>query len=112
MVIQALIPKSTIEAFDIGILRGFARLDEGEFHTPPGMGPLIQCQAGEFRSMINPDHPWQRTVPGNVVQYARHTLSRNGSSDLDDDALPGTVIHHIQAANAPAVSQTVVHEIH
>lgn len=49
MVIQALIPESTIKALDIGILRGLARLDEGEFHTP-GMCLFIQCQAGKFRN--------------------------------------------------------------
>ena len=111
MVIQALIPQSTIEALDIGILRGLARLDERQLHTP-GMGPFIQCQAGKFRSMIDPDHPWQRPLPGNALQYTRHPLSRNGGIHLNDDTLPGTVIDHIQTANAPAVSQAVMHEIH
>ena len=111
MVIQTFVPKMPVEAFNIGILRRLARLDECELYTP-GMGPFIKCQAGEFRPMINPDHPWQSSLPGNAIQYARHPLSREGGIHLNDDTLPGTVIDHIQTANAPAVSQAVMHEIH
>lgn len=53
MVVEALIPESTIEAFNTGILRGLARWDECELYTP-GMGSFIQCQAGKFRSRIDP----------------------------------------------------------
>jgi hypothetical protein len=33
MFIQALVPESAIKAFDLGVLRWFARLDKGELHT-------------------------------------------------------------------------------
>ena len=111
MVVEALIAESTIEAFDIGILRGLAWLDECELHTA-SMRPCIECQTGEFGSMVDPDHLRQRAMLCNAVQYTRHALSRNRGIDLDDDAFPGTVIHHIEAPNASAIRQTIMHEIH
>ena len=111
MVVQALIPESTIEAFDIGILRRLTRLDECQLYTA-SMSPCIECQTGEFRSMIDPDHLWQRAMLCNAVQYTCHTLSRNRGIDLDDDAFPGTVINHIQAAKTSAIGEAVMYEIH
>ena len=63
MVVQALIAETPVEAFDIGILRGFAGLGECQLHTT-GMRPCIECETGEFRLVINPDHLWRWPLPG------------------------------------------------
>src|SRR5690242_10813351 len=111
MVVEALIPESPIEAFDVCILRGLARLDECQLYTV-SMSPCIECQTGEFRSMIDPDHPGQRAMLCNAIQYTYHALSRNRGIHLDDDDFPGTVIHHIETAKASAIGKAVMHEIH
>jgi hypothetical protein len=107
MVIQALIPEWAIKAFDVCILRGLARLDEYQLHTA-SMSPSIECQTGEFGPMVDPDQLWQRRVLRNIIQYACHARSRNRCIGLNEDAFPGTVIHHIQAANASAISLFVM----
>ncbi|BCT68596.1 hypothetical protein NNRS527_02199 [Nitrosospira sp. NRS527] len=92
MVVKTFISESTIKAFDIGILRGLAWLDERQPY-PASMSPCIECQAGEFGPMIDPDHLGQRAQPCNAIQYTRHALSRNRSIDLGDDAFLGEVIN-------------------
>ena len=52
MIIQTLIPKATVEALNVRILRGLARFDQLELDAIL-ISPLIQCLAGELRSLIS-----------------------------------------------------------
>ena len=66
VIVQTLIPKTAIEALDIGILRRLSCLDQLELNAIL-VSPLIQRLAGEFRPLVSTDCPRQ---PTKLVQLA------------------------------------------
>lgn len=54
VIVQALVPKLTVEAFDVSVLRGLAGLDELQGDAV-GICPLVERLAGEFRTLVGAD---------------------------------------------------------
>jgi len=51
VLMQAFISKSSVKTLNKPVLSRFARLDKTQLHAML-KGPLIQCAAGEFRTLI------------------------------------------------------------
>ena len=54
MVIEALIPEASVEAFDESVLGRFSGLNHLELNPAP-VRPLVECLAREFRPLIGSD---------------------------------------------------------
>ena len=52
--IQALVPETPVERFDVSVLIGLTRFDEKELHTT-GVCPAQHRTAAEFLAVISPD---------------------------------------------------------
>src|SRR5574343_1440464 len=74
MVVKTLIPEPAVEALDERILRRFARLDQLELHTVL-VGPLVQCLAGEFRSLFSPDGLGIAPETRRLIEDSGHVMS-------------------------------------
>src|SRR5689334_18447044 len=75
--IQTLVAELAVEAFDMGILRGLARLNEVQ-RDAVRIGPSIQDLPSELRAIVHGDL-LGRPVPGNeLVEHPRHPLTRQG----------------------------------
>src|SRR3989442_5324500 len=72
MLVQALVSEPAVEALDEGVLNGLARLDEVQPHAPL-VGPLVQHQAGELRSIVQHDLLRRLAALGDqLVEHLRH----------------------------------------
>src|SRR6266516_2653899 len=98
MLVQAVVSEPAVEALDEGVVNGLARLDEVQPHAPL-IGPLVQHQAGELRSIVQHDLLRRLAALGDqLVEHLR--LASEGVDDAEeaDPAAPGqSVANEVQA---------------
>ena len=70
VVVQALVAKTSVEAFHKGVLRRLARGNELELHAV-AIGPLIQSAAGELRSLVGANCLRQAAKLCGLVEHPR-----------------------------------------
>jgi hypothetical protein len=111
LLVQALIAELAIEALDIAVLHGSARLDQDVAHTVR-MCPGQKLATGELGAVVGANG--QRVAPKHrhPVQNACHILARDALVHGDLQALMAEVIGYGQAFDAPAIGQAVRDEIH
>ena len=72
----------SVEAFNKTVLHRPARFDELQGDTML-FGPCRQFDAGQFRTVINPQFPGITAPGGNTVQGGHHTLGRQAFRHFD-----------------------------
>lgn len=111
MLVQALVPELAVERFDVGVLHGLARANEGE-HDVICVGPGIQHLAFELRAMINSDRLGQPADIGQAFEHRDDTRAGNRGVDLQGQAFAGAVIDDRETAQASTIGQAVGDEVH
>ena len=77
MLIQALVPKSAVEALHKGILHRFSRLYESEPYLTFG-APFGQALAHEFRTIVGDQFLRQAPVLNDLFQHSDNPFARQG----------------------------------
>ena len=111
VLVEALIPKTPIEALAGAVLHGLPRLDE-VVADPSLVAPLVEHPAGELRAVVRDDDLWPAPFMDDPVQHPPHPKTRQAGVNLDGQALAGEGIHHIQGPQRPAIGQGVRGEVH
>ena len=70
VLIEALISESSIKTLNKSVLSRLARLDKTQFHAML-KGPLVQCAAGKFRSLIGSYRCWIAAKQRDTVENTR-----------------------------------------
>src|SRR5262249_17926734 len=92
--IQALITKLAVEALDVRILRGLARLDEVEGDAV-GIRPDIQDSPSELRAVVDRVLLGRAMGGGELVEHTRDSWARSRGVDLQRQTLPRRQIEDV-----------------
>lgn len=111
VLVEAVIAEGTIEAFDKGVLHGFAWLDvvEADFvlHSPE-----VEGLASELGAVVDGDRDGKTSGGGEFLEDLDDGGSADGGIDMDGQTLTGEVIDDVQAAEAAADGELVMDEVH
>ena len=111
MLVQALVSEPAVEALDEGVLNGLAGLDEVQPHAPL-VGPLVQHQAGELRSVVKDDPRGRLAALGDQpVEYLHHPRPWKRRVYLDRQRLAGKGVDDAEEADPAAPGQSVANEV-
>ena len=72
--VEALVAELAVEAFDVGVLRRFARLDQHQLHAV-GLRPLVERPAGELGALIGSDCRRVAAETTDRFEQVRHALA-------------------------------------
>ena len=100
MLVQALVPQAPVERFDVGILVGFARLDQEQPHATR-MRPGQRRPAAELLAVVGADRLRQSTLYGQPVEDACQGMAADGTLGNDGDRLVRGVAPHLRWAQVP-----------
>jgi len=110
VLVQDFLAKGPVEAFDVGILVGLARLDVPDRHAVE-LGPLHQSFAEELRAIVGAQHLRQAVVALELLEDTDQARGRYRGVDLDVQRLAVEVVDHVEGPEAAATSQRICHEI-
>jgi len=68
-----------------------------------GFAPVQKLLGDELRPVVHTQRSWKPAQFGQVSEHAHNALCRQARIDLDRQALPYTLIEHVQHAKAPPV---------
>ena len=108
---QPIVAHRAVIALDISILLRLARLDEVDANAAFG-GPGQRHGADVLRAVIAANDLGFATPFDDPVEGADDAFGRQGEIDLDAESLTVVVVDHIEQADATAIGQLVVHEVH
>ena len=111
VLVEAVIAKGAVEAFDEGVLHGFAGLDVMKGHAG-ALSPKVKGLAGKLGTVIHGDGVGQTAGESEVFQDGDDAGSTDGGIDMEGEALPGEVVDKGEAAEAAATGELVVNEVH
>src|SRR5690606_2989284 len=110
MQVQALVPQRPVEAFDVAVLHGLARLNVVDLH-PPGVRPRIERSARELAAVVG-DHKLGRPPLGPApLKHVDHPHGRKRRRPMKRQALPAELINHRQAPERATIRERVAHEV-
>lgn len=104
VLVEAFVPELAVEALDVGVLGGLARLDKDVLNTSC-LHPCHEGSACELRSVVGSDGLWVAPEPRGLIQDAGDVCARHGQVHSDVYALTGEVIGDGQALDASAIGQ-------
>src|SRR3546814_2113820 len=99
-----------VEAFDIGVLVGLARLDVTDGHAVE-LGPLHEGFAQELRAVVGAQDLRQAVVGLELFEDADQARGRDRGIDLNVQRLAVEVVDHVEGAEAAAAGQRISHEV-
>ena len=108
--VQKLVAQARVEALDVPVLPGGARLDEGRAGsdrgdpTPHGLGDEL---GAVVRADVGRNAAQEEQVGQDLEDIGRGELP----PDPDRQALPGELVQDIEGAEGPAVVGPVMHEV-
>src|ERR1700676_1591774 len=79
--IQTFVAQSAVEAFDVGILRGLARLNELQSHAA-FFAPSGQCPPAKLRPVVEDNGSRQTSLAGYPIQHPPHSQPAQRCVDL------------------------------
>lgn len=109
--VQAFVAEPPVEAFDVGVLHGLARLNEGE-RDAAGVCPLVERAPGELGAIVHHDRLRQSADAGQPIERSDDPCAGQREVHLERGALPRVVIDDRQRAEPPPVGERVAHEVH
>ncbi len=111
MLVEAIVAKGAIEAFDESILHGFAGLDVVDEDTS-GLSPQMKGTTGKLWTVVGGDRGGQAAGGSKLIEDGDDGGAADGSIDMQSQALASEVIDQSQSAEAATVGELVVDEIH
>ena len=111
VVVQTLIPETTVEALDERVLGGFACLNQLELNAMLA-GPLVEGLAGKFRPLISPNSLWVASEASRLIEDACHVMSGNPEVDREIDGLLAEIIDDGQHLDPSTIRQGITDEVH
>lgn len=111
VVVQAFVPETPVEAFDVGVLGWLPRRNGFESHTM-STSPLIERPAGEFRPLVGSDGLGFAAKAGGLIQDVGDIQSRSAEIGDAIDGFLGEVIYVRQDTDGPPGFQCIADEIH
>jgi hypothetical protein len=108
--IQTLIAELPVEALEVAVLRGLARLDEIKGDAMR-IRPCIHELPSELGTIVDRDLLWRAILGSELVEDADHSLAWQGRIDLNRQAFPCHDIEHVERAETAAVGEGIEHEI-
>jgi len=109
--IEDLAPEGPVEAFNLGVLRGFAGLDVMEPHAV-GLGPGDYFRGVEFRSVVDADLIRQGPALPDLVEHPDDPLRGQRTVDFDGQSLARAFVDDVEGAEVLPAEQRIVHEVH
>ena len=109
--IQALVPETPVERFDVSVLIGLTRFDEKELHTT-GVCPAQHRTAAEFLAVISPDGFGQAACLRQLVEDARQMQTTHRTFRNNGHCLMRGIIDHGQILDDTPLCRPVEHEVH
>lgn len=111
LLVEALVAELAVEAFDVTVLHGLARIDQQVLDVVP-FRPRDEGPAREFRAIVGPHGARVAAEAGRLVQHAYHVSTTDAVIDRDVDALVAEVIGNGQAFEPTTVGQGIADKIH
>ena len=111
VLVEAIVAEGAVEAFDEGVLHGFAGLDVVEVDVI-ALSPEMQRFAGELGAVVGSDGVGKAVGLGERIEHGSHRRTADGGIHVQGQALTGEVVHERQAAKAASAGKLVVNEIH
>jgi len=111
VLIEALIAELAVEALDVAVLHGAARLDQ-QVRDAVLLRPGDEGPAGELWPIVGTQGARIAAEPGGPLQHPHDTGAADAVVNGNVDALVGEVIGDGQAFQAATVGQRVADEIH
>lgn len=110
VLIQAFVPQLAVEAFDMTVLNGFARLDERERDASVGR-PRVKGPRAELAAIVEEETYRSAPLDDDGLQGSDHGVTRQTERSRQRQALPRAHIHGRQAAKAPSGAQRIAHKV-
>ena len=111
VLVEAVVAEGGVEAFDEGVLHGFARLDvvkvDFVLHSPE-----VQCLSRKLGAVVHGDGSRQPAREGKFLEGLDDGGPADGGVDVDGQTLAGEVIDDVQAAEAASTGELVMNEVH
>jgi len=105
--VEEFTPEAAVQAFYIGVLRGFTGLDKRQRNLSV-FAPGIKSVADELRAVVHPDHRGKAAAFFELLQDANDAPSGQAGIGFDAKDLPVVVVKNIQHAERTTVPQAVV----
>ena len=111
MLVQAFKANASVEAFDEGIVSGFARSAEVQ-DDAVRIGPQVELARGELAAVVHPDAS-RFAEHGDGLIGHKHCVGCSGlMSNPKRGAYPGEVVDESQDPKPPSIEELIVHPIH
>lgn len=110
VLVEAFVPELAVEALDVGVLGGFARLNQDVLNASC-LHPCHEGSACELRAVVRSDGLWVAPEPCGLIQDAGDVCARHGQVHRDVNAFMGEVVRDGQALDASAIGQRVTHKV-
>ena len=108
---ETLVAEAGVEAFGMRVLDGLAGPNEVQGHDA-FESPGVEDLADELRPVVDANALGLAAHGDEQVQGRHHPPAGERGVDLDRQALAGEAVHHAEAAEAAAVAELVVDEVH
>lgn len=105
MLIQALVPESAVEAFNVSVLHRLARLDIMPSH--PAWNPPENGYTSQFGAVIADNDLGLAPLQDELFEFAHHADAAERSIDHGRQAFAAEVINDAEDAEAPPVTASV-----
>ncbi len=111
VLVEQLVPKSGIKAFDLAILRRFSRINKVLTHAAQS-SPLPRNETGEFGTVVRFDDLGKASFCGDALKDSDHPPRRERRVDLDRQTFSREVIDDSKKPNVASGAQGIVNEVH
>lgn len=109
--IEQFLADPIVARFAEGVVRRPSGARKVEFHDVP-MGPLIQMQRYEFRTVMTMDSLRLSAGGDNASEHVNDLRSFEAIIDLQVDTLATKGINYGQELDLAAISEHIMHEVH
>jgi len=111
VLVQTLVTKFPVEAFDVRILVRLAGPDERQMDIGL-IGLAVEHLSCELRAVIHSDGSRQSPRLSKSLHHCLEPCTGQRRIDLDRHAFPSAVVHDVQASDPSAIGQAVGDEFH
>ena len=111
VLVQAFIAQPSIERFDVGILIGFARLDQSQGDVML-MRPAQHRLAAELLAIVGADDLRQPTRVAEPFQHSGKRMTADGALWHNGYRLMRSIVHDSQALDDSAINRTIKYKLH
>ena len=107
---QHFLAERAVEAFDEGVLIGFAGLDEPDLDAL-GLAPLGEGVARQFGAVVSSNRQRRTMDLDELIHEPDHPAGRNAGGHIDAQTTTIGLVDDVQRPKRSAAVQAVVHEV-